>query len=94
MAADLSVKKNSFVARVTQEINALLDVHDRLIALESEYVALDYGNETTGITDAVLQDSNSKHLDRSMFLGGFTTLAAIDGLFAAGHATNLQRFRG
>ena len=90
MAADTTNKMNNFLVRITDEIVRLADCHDRLEAIQAEYYALDYG---TTITDEVIAASSSNHIDHAMFIAGITSIEALDAMFNAGHATNIQRFR-
>ena len=90
MAADLTQKMNNYLTRLCTDIVALADIHDRLEALQAEYFALDYA---TTITDEVIAASSSNHIDHAMFVAGMNSIEALDAMFAAGHATNIQRFR-
>jgi hypothetical protein len=78
------------ITRVRQAATQLLSAVDALRALERESVALDLNNALT-VEDFA---GNNAHLDTvkiSAVTG--TTLAAIEALLAAGHATNLYGVR-
>jgi len=90
MAADITQKKQSFITRLTDEINVFVDAQNRLEALLGEYNRLSY---STVITDADLTGSSSKHIDRAMLTAGVDTLNVLKTSMEGVHGTNLNRFR-
>lgn len=90
MAADISQKKQNFIIRLTDEINAFVDAQMRLTALMNEYNRLNYA---VTIVDADLLASSSKHIDKVMLTAGMDTINTLELSMAAAHGTNLNRFR-
>jgi hypothetical protein len=90
MAADTTQKTNNYIARTNDQIVLFLDQYERLMAIYSEYYDLGYGGI---VTDDVLANSGSPHLDQQMFMDGMMSIEAIHALMEQGHGTNLQRFR-
>lgn len=83
-------RPSDFVSLVRQETTNLLTSIDRLHALKAEWDALDYGNS---LPEEAFAGTNAD-VDRAAIAAVIgTTLSALDGLLAAGHATNLYKVR-
>lgn len=79
-------RHSDFISLTRQEVARLIQTIDNLHALRAEWTALDYGNSIT-TDDFVGANADTTLAELSSVIG--TTLSAIDGLLAAGHATNL-----
>ena len=83
----MALREIEYVTEARAAAKQLWDAVHKLKALQSEYVALDYGN-----TLEVPQDGGHAGISAADIGSAvFGTTDAVLGLFAGGHATNLAK---
>lgn len=87
--ADDTNKQRNFLATTVTLVDNFMASYEALQAWRTEYDALDYGNT---LLPAAF-DGDNEHLEVADIVSVATTQAALEGLLAAGHRTNLLRVR-
>lgn len=85
-------RKSDFVHDVQQNVTDLIDAYNALRANRREWDAMDYGNSNP-ITPDDLEGSSGMVNAGDIASAVGTTVDAIEGLLAQGHATNLYKVR-
>ena len=87
--ATLDDKQRNFVSRTIEAADQFMTAYEELQEIRTEYDALDYGNTLT----APAFEGDNQHVDLANVVAVITTQAALEGLLAAGHRTNLMKVR-
>ncbi|MES2462072.1 MAG: hypothetical protein V4671_15920 [Armatimonadota bacterium] len=89
MAIDNSAKAAKFATDVVRATEKLLSAQEELTTLAASKTAsgLNLAAHDFSATAA------TKHIDNAILLDGLNSVAAINGLLAQGHATNLNKIR-
>lgn len=82
----MAARASDFVTELRQATTAMIDDLDKLRALRREWDAVGYSGT---ITAAGGFEGANADIDEAKLASVFTTLAALETLLAAGHATNL-----